>query len=213
MSLEQRALEWIDPYWNAEHLVRTRDWARELEPGAGEALLLAALTHDMERHFPGGPHLDVATQPPDDRAYREAHSERSARIVSEWLTDPEGLGAVEGRLAQDTALGMLINNAGFAGYMPFIRLDPDRAEELILLHEWGGYHAADVLQAADSISFLEVNDKVVAGWVREGLCSTERGVDQLRWMYERIRLPGAQERARPFYEQAVALVEGVPSAA
>src|SRR5712691_3816904 len=166
MSQEQSALEWIDPYWNAEHLVRTRDWARELEPGAGEALLLAALTHDMERHFPGGPHLDVATQPPDDRAYREAHAELVEAV-----------------------------------------------EELILLHEWGGYHAADVLQAADSISFLEVNDKVVAGWVREGLCSAERGVDQLRWMYERIRLPGAQERARPFYEQAVALVEGVPSAA
>jgi len=185
MSLEQRALEWIDPYWNAEHLVRTRDWARELEPGAGEALVLAALTHDMERHFPGGPHLDVATQPPDGRAYREAHSERSARIVGEWLR------------AQEDAAAELV----------------EAVEELILLHEWGGYHAADVLQAADSISFLEVNDKVVAGWVREGLCSAERGVDQLRWMYERIRLPGAQERARPFYEQAVALVEGVPSAA
>ncbi len=185
MSLEQKALEWIEPYWNAEHLVRTRDWARELEPGAGEALVLAALTHDMERHFPGGPHLDVATQPPDDRAYREAHSQRSARIVGDWLR------------AQEEADAELV----------------EAVEELILLHEWGGYHAADVLQAADSISFLEVNDKVVAGWVREGRCSAERGIDQLRWMDERIRLPGAQELARPFYERAVASVTAVASVA
>ena len=55
MTLEERALAWIEPYWNAEHLVRTRDWVLELEPDASEALRLAALTHDMERHFPGGP--------------------------------------------------------------------------------------------------------------------------------------------------------------
>src|SRR3989442_8796054 len=165
MSLEQRALEWIDPYWNAEHLVRTRDWARELEPGAGEALVLAALTHDMERHFPGGPPLDVATQPPDGRAYREAHSERSARIVGEWLR------------AQEDAAAELV----------------EAVEELILLHEWGGYHAADVLQAADSISFLEVNDKLVACWARKGPPSTARAADPFWRISERIRLPSAEE--------------------
>ena len=55
LTLEDRALVWIEPYWNAEHLVRTRDWLLELDPGASEALRLAAVTHDMERHFPGGP--------------------------------------------------------------------------------------------------------------------------------------------------------------
>ena len=53
VSLEEEALEWIAPYWNANHLVRTRDWLLELEPDAPEGLRLAALTHDMERHFPG----------------------------------------------------------------------------------------------------------------------------------------------------------------
>ncbi len=77
-ELERRILAWIEPYWNAGHLVRTRDWVLELDPDASEALEIAALTHDMERHFPGGPHLDMSRQRPDDEEYNRAHSERSA---------------------------------------------------------------------------------------------------------------------------------------
>ena len=40
---------------------------------------------------------------------------------------------VEKRIAEGPALTLLINNAGFGGYMPFIDLDIDRAEELISL--------------------------------------------------------------------------------
>jgi short-subunit dehydrogenase len=50
------------------------------------------------------------------------------------LTKPDQLRTVERRIAEDSALDMLVNNAGFAGYMPFVQLDPDRAEELIDLH-------------------------------------------------------------------------------
>ncbi len=39
--------------------------------------------------------------------------------------------ALEGRLADDSALEMLVNSAGFADHMPFIQLDPDKAEEVI----------------------------------------------------------------------------------
>src|SRR5438445_442821 len=133
MSLEQRALEWIDPYWNAEHLVRTRDWARELEPGAGEALLLAALTHDMERHFPGGPHLDVATQPPDDRAYREAHSERSARIVSEWLRAQED-GDAERVEAVEQLTGPSRAEPGCLFYQPHV--DPENPRVFFIYEQY-----------------------------------------------------------------------------
>src|SRR4051812_28071534 len=38
--LERAALEWIASYWNAEHLIRTRDWLVELDPDAGLALRL-----------------------------------------------------------------------------------------------------------------------------------------------------------------------------
>ena len=50
------------------------------------------------------------------------------------LTNPDELRMVEKRLADDGALEMLINNAGFGGYMPFVTLTPDHAEELIRVH-------------------------------------------------------------------------------
>ena len=173
-ELVERADQWIAAYWNAEHLRRTRDWLLELEPQADEALVLAALTHDMERHFPGGPEADLG-RPPDDREYRRLHSERAAHIVGDWLRKEEA--------PRDLV---------------------DAVQELIRLHETGGSRDADLLQAADSLSFLEVNAGLVAGWVADGLCSRERGREQHRWMFERIRIDRARELGRPLLERALA---------
>jgi short-subunit dehydrogenase len=49
------------------------------------------------------------------------------------LSKPDSLRTVEKRIAEDSALEMLVNNAGFGGYMPFTELDPDKAGELINL--------------------------------------------------------------------------------
>jgi len=49
------------------------------------------------------------------------------------LSNPDVMRSVEKRISEDQALEILINNAGFGAYMPFIELDPDRAEELINL--------------------------------------------------------------------------------
>ena len=46
------------------------------------------------------------------------------------LTTTEGLAAVETRAAAGD-VAMLVNNAGFQTYMPFVDLDPDRAEAQI----------------------------------------------------------------------------------
>ena len=178
MTLEARALEWVEPYWNAQHLVRTREWLLDLEPAAPEALRLAALTHDMERHFPGGPTPDLEAEPEADLEYRRLHSERSAEIVGRWLA-AEGAG---GELVADV-------------------------ERLIRAHETGGAADEDLLQAADSLSFLEVNPPVVAGWYTSGRCSRERSKAQLRWMLERIRVPRARELAQPLYEEALGVVD------
>jgi hypothetical protein len=178
LSLEEQALVWIEPYWNADHLVRTRDRLLELEPAAGEALRLAALTHDMERHFPGGPTPDLAVPPEDDMDYRRLHADRSARIVGGWL---RGEGA-------DRELVWEV-------------------ERLIAAHETGGAPDEDLLQAADSLSFLEVNGELLAGWYTSGRCSRERAKAQARWMLERIRIRRARELARPLYEEAIARVD------
>jgi Domain of unknown function (DUF4202) len=169
-----RAERWIEPYWNAEHLRRTAHWVLVLDSDAGETLRLAALTHDMERHFPGGPVQNLTLPPESDVEYWREHSERSARIVGEWL---RGEGAPETTIAE--------------------------VERLVHLHEVGGDHDADVLQAADSLSFLEVNVDVPYAWARRGDCDLERARAQHTWMFERIRVPAARELAGPLYEGAL----------
>jgi len=57
----------------------------------------------------------------------------NVQVVAADLTHSAELQALEKRLAEDTALELLVNDAGFGGYMPFVTLDPDRAEELIRL--------------------------------------------------------------------------------
>ncbi len=175
MTLEERAREWIAPYWNAEHLVRTRDWVVRLEPAADEALRIAALTHDIERHFPGGPTLDASRQRPDDEEYNRAHAERSSHIVKEWLRKEE-------------ADAVLV----------------DEVERLVLAHEVGGWYEADVLQAADSLSWFETNQELARRWIQNGRCDAEWAREKHRWTFERIRLEQARELARPLYEEALA---------
>ena len=179
-SLEVHALAWIEPFRNARHLVRTRDWVRRLEPGAGEALALAALLHDVERAVGAAPLADQVAAWDDPDAVR-AHCERSARLVAEWL---------RARGAADELA--------------------DEVVALVRLHESGGTPEADVLQAADSISFLETNP--AARWVRERRASAGEAARKLRWMYDRIRLERARRLAHPYLEQALREVEEVAAA-
>jgi hypothetical protein len=172
--LEKEAEDWIAPYWNADHLRRARDWLVCLEPGASSALRLAALTHDIERHFPGGPTMSLANPPEHDRAYRDAHSRRSAELVASWLRER---GASDALVAE--------------------------VRGLVLLHECGGTPNADLVQAADSLSFLETNGALVESWVRENRCSAERAAAQLDWMFGRIQLEGARRLAEPLHADAV----------
>jgi short-subunit dehydrogenase len=67
------------------------------------------------------------------RQLEQAHGV-SVQVLAADLTQPDDLRRVERQIADDQALDLLINNAGFPGYMPFVELDPDRAEELIRLH-------------------------------------------------------------------------------
>ena len=167
-GLEARALEWIAPYWNARHLVRTREWVLELDPDASQALRLAALTHDIERHFPDGP-----TGEPGDPSYERAHAERSASIVADWLT------------AEGAAPELV-----------------DAVRELVRAHEEGGSPEADLLQAADSLSFLEVNVERPIAWVREGRCDLATANARLRHLRDRIKVPAAQRAAVPLSAEA-----------
>jgi len=94
------------------------------------------------------------------------HSIRSARIVRAWLEE-QGASA---ELVTDV-------------------------ERLILHHELGGYPDADVLQAADSLSFLEVNHDRARVWVEEGRCDVAGAQAKLDLMRDRIMVDAARPHA------------------
>ena len=164
------------PY-NSTHLLKSLEWVDRLAPDASEAVRLATLTHDMERAF-GGP--DAIPIKLSDRAYEEAHSNRSARIVGGWLR----ANGAPGELA-------------------------DAVAHLIRLHEWGGSPEANLVQAADSLSFLETNIDLMLGFARTGKYSHADVVFKIDQMYERIQIAAAKELAHPMWEEARARLGGL----
>jgi hypothetical protein len=174
LRLRDEAFAWIEPYYDRVHLTRAADWMLVVAPDAPEHLVLAALMHDLERSVPGGPALDKANTPWDDVAYNTAHCNRSAEIVSDWLRDHGAPQAfVEG------------------------------VRQPIREHEFGGSPEGDLMQAADSISFLEANGDLVSTWVVRGECTAQKSEEKLRWMYERIRLERARPWALPYMERSI----------
>jgi hypothetical protein len=179
-DLEQAAAAWIAPYSQADHLVRAREWVIALDPAASEELRLAALTHDIERMFPGGPEDDKAGGDWVNPDYLFEHSTRSGDIVQWWIasTAPE-------------------RDPAFAA----------RVRRLILLHELGGDAEADVLQASDSLSWFDTLAPLAVRWVHDGLTTPEHAKSKLQWMADRIRHDRARELAAPLLVDALALVD------
>lgn len=169
------ALEWVEPYYDSEHLKATVVWMLRVDPRASEPLLTAALTHDIERHFPGGTQPNKAEGRWDDVEYNTRHATRSAEIVSAWL-----------------------RTNGMSEEFVTAVIPP------ILAHEFGGSPEDNLMQAADSLSFLDTNAQLVTRWVLGGETTLEYGLRKLEWMYERIQVDEARELARPLYDAAVA---------
>jgi hypothetical protein len=175
-EIEALAGEWVRPYSQVTHLLRARDWLVHLNPGATVEMRVAAMTHDIERMFPGGPTLHHATTEWDDPFYLFAHSLRSAEAVGVWLGS---LGSVSARV-----------NIG-------------EVRRLIAMHEVGGLRGADDLQAADSLSFLETLAGLTRQWVLTGACSRRKAVEKLVYSVDRIRVPAAREPAERLLELAI----------
>ncbi|MCP2251571.1 hypothetical protein LY13_000299 [Prauserella aidingensis] len=176
-EVERLATGWIAPYGQELHLRRARDWLVHLVPDATAEARLAALTHDIERMFPGGPVLDHANTDWDDPFYLFAHSLRSADAVTVWLG---GVGPVAAEV------------------------DVAEVRRLVGLHEVGGLSGGDELQAADSLSFLETLADLTAGWVTSGACSREKAAAKLQYMAERVRVPAAQGHVAEWLDWASA---------
>ena len=161
------------------HLLRTEDWTVTLEPDAGERLRLAAVLHDIERGLPDPAASWDSARDWDSPVYNRWHQDRSAEIAARWLRD-RGADAelVEG------------------------------VDALIRVHEDGGWPEADVLQAADSLSFLEVLAPLVVGWIESGRATPERGAAKVQSSIDRIKpdMTRARELAEPMLREALAAV-------
>ena len=178
-ELIEQSRTWVRENYaqSAEHLLKAEQWLRRIYPSASQAMLLATLTHDMERAFPGpdSPKQDPSLGP-DDPVYNQAHSERSARIVGDFLRKQQAPEALVEEVAR-----------------------------LIRVHEMGGWPEANWVQAADSLSFLEVNidfflgmiDQSASGWTLDTVRS------KFDWMYYRVKTPEARALAAPLYEVAL----------
>lgn len=180
-ELVGRALAWVgEVHPHARHLERTRDWLLVIEPQAGETLQLAAVLHDIERAFPADDDPFDPTADPGAEAYNEWHQQRSASIARGWLRERD-------------APEEIVTSVS----------------ELIAVHEWGGWPDADLVQAADSLSFLEVQIDLFRGMVQSGRLSRDQAVEKLRFMDERIRIQRARDLAAPLLARALAQFDDV----
>jgi hypothetical protein len=175
-DLVQRARAWVaDVHPHPRHLERTLDWLLVLDPEAGEGLRVAAVLHDIERAFPDDDDAYEPAADPSPHAYDEWHQRRCARIARGWLCEQ----AVPEELVEQVGA-------------------------LVAAHEVGGWPEADLLQAADSLSFLEVQVDLFRDFVRSGRLSRQEALLKLRFMLERISVARARDLAAPLYAQAIA---------
>lgn len=174
LPLRADIYSWIEDYYDRDHLTRAGDWMLVVAPEAPEHLVVAALLHDMERKVPGGPVLDMANVPWDDPTYNNAHTGRSAVIVPAWLLER----GAPPEIAQGVA-------------------------EPIREHEFGGSPHGDLMQACDSISYLETNAELTAGWAIEGRCTVAKAREKLLWMGDRVRHPEGREIAQAYLRRSL----------
>ena len=159
-----------------QHLLRTEHWLLEIDPEASERLRIAAVLHDIERAFPApGTDWDSARDW-DNPVYNRWHQDRCADIAGGWLRDQ---GA-----ADELVEGV---------------------EALIRVHEDGGWPEADLLQAADSLSFLDTLTPLTISWVQSGRATPERARAKIASSLDRIdpSLERAVELARPMLAKAL----------
>ena len=115
-----------------------------------------------------------------DPEYERRHSLRSARIVGAWLREQHAKEALV-----------------------------EHVEALIVAHEFGGWPEADLVQAADSLSFLETNIDLFLGFVRSGKHPAHEVRKKFNSMFGRIQVPRLKVLAQPLVDRAMEQLDEV----
>lgn len=157
------------------HFLRTVYWLKELRSDVDEALLVAAVSHDIERAF--------RQKDMDDKKavvgfagveYYKTHELRGAEIVSDFLKKQK----VEENFIS-------------------------RVNMLISQHEEGGNDDQNLLKDADCISFFENNVSFFVSGSELKASNIKKVQHKLDWMYNKITSEKAKQIAKPFYENAI----------
>ena len=156
-----------------KHFKRTVYWVQQLKPEADEALLIAAVAHDIERAFrePNyGEKFQKGFRTDEHLTY---HQEKGAEIIADFLRKKN----VDKKLIE-------------------------RVKEFISKHEIGGSDDQNILKDADSVSFFENNvDHFVVKHVPE--VGRENVRDKFDWMFNKISNEKAKQIALPWYKEAI----------
>ena len=161
-----------------KHFVQTVHWLKVLSPEADEALLVAAIAHDIERAFRQKDLLEKrASVGLTAVEFYRPHEERGAEIIADFLR----------RQNVDDS---------------FI----ERVGELVSRHEEGGDDDQNLLKDADSISFSETNVPIFLEKKFQEI-GKEKVRLKFDWMYNRITSEEARQIARPMYEKAISDLE------
>jgi len=183
-ELYDKVEEFVNDSFNGNviHFERTVHWIKELKPDADEALLIAGISHDIERAF--RKKGDSQEQTAVNKGFHhpeffKSHEEIGARIIGEFL---EKEGADE-HLIQ-------------------------RVKSLILKHEEGGDDDQNLLKDADSVSFFENNiDHFLDAKVKE--VGKQKIKKKFYWMYKRITSEKAKQIAKDWYQKAMDRIESL----
>jgi kynurenine formamidase len=181
----ERATAWMaEVHPHFRHMQRTLEWALELDPAVSEAVRIAAVTHDAERAYPDPAAGWDSAVSWNEPDYNRWHQERCARIVVDWLRQQDAPPALT-----------------------------EEVERLVGAHEDGGWPEADLVQAADSLSFLETMVHVIAEWVQSGRAPRASAEGKARHSLERVspELERARAEGEPLLRAALQRLAAVPA--
>lgn len=156
------------------HLEQTAYWLRKIYPESDDAMLVAAISHDIERAFRAeGMSSKEKKLGFINADFFRIHEEQGAEIMADFLqqhNQPK----------------------------EFI----EKVYSLIARHEEGGNEEQNILRDADSLSFLENNvDYFINNKIQINGYDTVK--EKIYWMFERITTPEATKLALPFFQTAV----------
>ena len=115
-----------------------------------------------------------------DPDYERLHSLRSARIVGAWLREQHAKEALV-----------------------------EHVEALVVAHEFGGWPEADLVQAVDSLSFLDTNIDLFLGFVRSAKHPAHEVRKKFNSMFGRIQIPRLKLLAQPLVDRALEQLDAV----